>query len=90
MTDIWLKRTPAGVTPVEMDDLPKGWRIGDDLLANIRKPRNIRLHKKAFALAKVVYGHSDYPSIEAVRKALTIGAGYVDDIINPTGKIMGF
>lgn len=86
MSEIWIRRTINGLQPI--DELPTSWKIGDDLLLNVRKPRDLRLHKKAFALAKVFYQHSEYPSIEMARKALTIGAGYVDELINPmTGEV---
>lgn len=88
MADVWLRRTAAGISPIDIDDLPKGWKIGDQLLANIRKPRNGKLHRKAFVLLDIVFPHTEYPTKESLRKALTVGAGFVDEIINPmTGEV---
>lgn len=88
MADIWLRRTATGLALSDPDDMPKGWRIGDQLLANIRKPRNAKLHRKAFVLLDVVYPHTEYPNKDLLRRAMTIGAGYVDEIVNPlTGEV---
>lgn len=84
MADIWLRRTPTGVAVLNQEDMPKGWKIGDNLLATIRKPRNGKLHRKAFVLLDIVWPHTEYPNKEALRKAFTVGAGFVDEIISPT------
>lgn len=61
--------------------------IGVDLRADIVKPRNPGLHRKAFALLSVVWPHTNYPNIEILRATMTIGAGYVDPVIDPmTGR----
>lgn len=88
MTDILLKRTISGMAPLDIDDMPKTWKVGDTLLCTVRKPRNVKLHRKAFALLKMVHPHTEYPNIEILRKAMTIGAGYVDTLVNPmTGEV---
>lgn len=89
MADILIRRTPSGFVAVYPEDMPK-WSIGGELLATIRLPRNIHLHRKAFALLKTLHPHvmDRYPSQESLRKALTIGAGFVDEAINPkTGEV---
>jgi hypothetical protein len=58
-----------------------------DLRADIVEPRNPGLHRKAFALLKIVWPHTNYPTIDRLRAAMTIGAGFVEDVINPrTGE----
>jgi hypothetical protein len=89
MPEILIRRTVGGFKAVYPEDLPR-WPADAVLLATIRLPRNIGLHKKAFALLKVLLPHvSDrYPTQEALRKALTIGTGYVDEAIHPkTGEV---
>jgi hypothetical protein len=81
MAEIMLRRTINGLAP--MQDLPTAWKVGDSLLCTVRKPRNVKFHRKAFALLAIVHRHADYPSIEALRQSMTIGAGYVDMVINP-------
>lgn len=69
----------------ELEKLPRG----EQLRADVVKPRNSGLHRKAFALLKVVLPHTNYPNIERLRAAMTIGAGWVDDVIEPyTGNVM--
>lgn len=88
MSDIWVTRTATGFAPMDTAELPKGWHIGDKLMATIRKPRNGKLHRKAFILLDVVWPHTEYPNKDILRRAMTIGAGFVDEIINPmTGEV---
>lgn len=88
MATLWLRRTAAGFVPAPGAEIPKTWKIGDDLRAEVTKPRNLRKHRKAFILLDVVYPHTEYPSKEALRKAMTIGAGFVEETINPmTGEV---
>ena len=89
MADILIRRTPSGFVAVYPEDMPR-WPVGGELLATIRLPRNIHLHRKAFALLKALHPHvmDRYPSQEGLRKALTIGAGYVDDVLDvKTGEL---
>lgn len=88
MAEIWLRRTATGLAPSDPDDIPRGWKIGDQLLANIRKPRDGKRHRKAFVLIDIVWPHTEYANKDILRKAMTIGAGFVDEIINPiTGEV---
>lgn len=88
MATIFVRRTVAGFVALDDDDLPKAWKIGDVLRAEISKPRNIKFHRKAFALLKMVLPHTNYPSTDALRDALTVGAGFVETVINPmTGEV---
>jgi hypothetical protein len=85
---IWVRRTPAGFVALDHESLPASWKIGETLRAEVVKPRNGKLHRKAFILLDVVFPHTEYVSKEALRKAMTIGAGYVEEIINPiTGEV---
>lgn len=58
-------------------------RPGVDLRADIVQPRNPGLHRKAFALLKMVLPHTNYPNMEILRAAMTVGAGWVDVVVNP-------
>jgi hypothetical protein len=86
MAIIYLRRTVSGLAVAD-GDLLEGWKLGDVLRADIVKPRNGGLHRKAFALVKLIYPHTDYGSLKALRDAMTVGAGYVDIVVNPmTGE----
>ncbi len=88
MAGIWLRRTVSGFAPMDHDDMLPSWKIGDEVLATIRKPRNARLHRKAFVLLDQVWPHTEYPRKELLRSAMTIGAGFVDLVANPlTGEV---
>lgn len=74
--------------PVVWEELPKRWKVGDTVEISVSMPRNIKLHRKAFALLNLLHKHTDYPSIDALRQAMTIGAGYVDMVVDPmTGEV---
>lgn len=62
-----------------------------DLRADIVQPRNGRLHRKAFVLLNEVWPHTNYPTIDRLRAAMTIGAGFVDETIDPfTGRVVWY
>jgi hypothetical protein len=85
---IILKRTLNGFVCLEDEMIPDGWRVGEDLICDVKRSRSVPLHKKAFALLNLVRKHTDYPSLDALRKAMTVGAGFVDPIVNPiTGEV---
>lgn len=83
MATIWLERTVSDVRSQGDDELPETWRIGDVLRAEVSKPRNGGLHRKAFVLLGKVWPHTEYPTKESLRKAMTIGAGFTEEVINP-------
>lgn len=88
MAYIWLRRTVSGFVPIDAEDMLASWKIGDEVLADVRKPRNAKLHRKAFVLLDMVWPHTEYPNKELLRKAMTIGAGFVDLVANPlTGEV---
>lgn len=53
-------------------------------------PRNVKFHRKFFALLKVVFSNQDeFLTQENMRKALLIGLGYCDAFVclNPQGQL---
>ena len=87
MATLFLRRVGNALYPVDQDGaehpMSRTWKDGEIVRCDVRKPRNIGLHRKAFILLQVVYPHTNYPSMEALRHAMTVGAGYVDTVINP-------
>lgn len=64
---------------------------GKQLRADVVVPRNGKLHRKAFILLNKVFPHTNYPTMERLRAAMTIGAGYVDETIDPySGKVLWY
>lgn len=94
----WVKLTLAGAVPRGARVLiPAGpddeagfdaLRPEIELRADVVEPRNPGLHRKAFVLLNKVFPHTNYPSVERLRAAMTIGAGFVHDIVDPyTGEV---
>lgn len=79
---------PAGVHDEEqLQKLP--W--DRDLRADVVAPRNPGLHRKAFVLLNLVWPHTNYPTVERLRAAMTIGAGFVDEAVDCyTGKVIWY
>lgn len=88
MADLWLRRTVFGFVALDADDILPSWKVGDLVFASLKKPRNAKLHRKAFVLVDLVWPHTDYPTKQTLRDAMTIGAGFVDMVANPiTGEV---
>lgn len=59
--------------------------------ADVVSPRNPGLHRKAFALLKIVHPHTNYPTMDRLRAAMTIGAGFVDETVDPySGEVLWY
>lgn len=60
-------------------ELLKTIKRGDIVEVDIKRKRNVKFHKKYFALLNLVYQNQDrYNNIEHLRRDLTIEAGYYD------------
>ena len=59
--------------------------------ADLVVPRNGKLHRKAFVLLAKVWPHTNYATQERLRAAMTIGAGFIDEAIDPyTGQVVWY
>ncbi len=67
-------------------NLAKKVPLNEPIVFEWSKPRNLRFHKKFFALLNMVYENQEqYNNIEHLRKDLTISAGYYDLRFNIEG-----
>lgn len=89
----WLRRVGSTLVPAdevaeeELRKLP----TDRDLRADVVAPRNPRLHRKAFVLLAKVLPHTNYPTTDRLRAAMTIGAGFVDETVDPyTGQVVWY
>lgn len=81
-----LLNTPHGLVPMYDADFDekKKLRIGQVYLAEIRVPRNLDFHKKAFALIHTAWEllpektQNGFRTIDAFRDTITCAAGFVD------------
>lgn len=59
------------------------------VLCEIKKPRNIKFHKLAFALFNMVFQNQErYTNLEALRHDLTVEAGYYTEHTNLKGEVV--
>jgi len=67
-------------------ELAKKVPLNEPIVFEWSKPRNLKFHKKFFALLNMIYENQEqYNNIEHLRKDLTISAGYYDLRFNIEG-----
>lgn len=74
-----VKQLNGSLLPAYESDYEKVKKIkqGDTVKCEVTKPRNIKFHKKFFALMNLVYQNQErYDHIDDLREQLTIAAGY--------------
>jgi hypothetical protein len=63
-------------------------KVGKDVKCKITQPRNIKLHKKFFALIEMLYQNQEtYINKDHLRKDLTVEAGEYDEYIDINGEL---
>lgn len=91
MAEIYLRRTLSGFTPDDESsaDAVKGYRLGEVYKANIVKHRNLKNHRRWWALCSLIYQNSDqFKSAEQVHDYLKILAGHCTQIVSKsTGEV---
>lgn len=91
MADLFLKRTLSGFAPADeaSSDAMKSYKIGDTFRASVVKPRNLRNHRRWWALCNLIYQNSDqYKSVDQVHDHLKILAGHCTQIVSKsTGEV---
>ena len=86
-----LINTPHGLVPMCDEDFEerKKLKVGQQYVAEIKVPRNLELHKKAFALVNAGYAclpektQNGFRSVEGFRQYITVAAGYYTVYFNP-------
>lgn len=67
----------------------KRFKAGEPFMAKVTKPRNLKFHRKAFALFNMVFENQEvYTSLDYLRKDLTIEAGYYEERANIHGEVV--
>jgi len=84
-------RLPPGYTgPIllPMDNDLSGIPDGE-IIADLRKNRNVKNHRRFFAFIKMSFDMQDtFDSMEVWRKYITMKAGFFDEVINAEGKVL--
>ena len=67
------------------------WNNGDILECEVRKPRNIKFHRKFFALLNMVYENQEkYSNFNDFRTEIILRCGFYKSHVNVNGEIMYF
>ena len=86
MKEIYLAKNLNGTLTPASDsdkDMLKNFKVGEVYRFKFSKPRNIKFHRKFFALINLVFENQEhYTSIEHLRHDLTIEAGFYNIRIN--------
>ena len=81
--DFYMVKTLGGFKPADdrTEDHAKNFGLGEVVRIKFYSSRNIRHHRLFFGLLNLVFANQDkYLSLEGLRFAVTIQAGYVDEI----------
>ncbi len=85
--DLFCRVTEQGLLPLTAEEQNKLWKLmGKDVRARICSPRNLRFHRKFFALLTIVFDNmpesiaaeKHIESVEALLELLKIDLGYFD------------
>ena len=61
-------------------------KAGEEFKCSITRPRNLKFHRKFFALINMVYENQEvYDNIDRMRYQLTMAAGYYNSYFNHKG-----
>ena len=66
----------------------KKLKVGEEYQCEIKQPRNLKFHRKFFALINLLFENQEqYSNIERLRKDLIIEAGFYDEWADLHGEI---
>lgn len=85
---IYMKRKAHQFEPLFLSDLEKLCKIkeNDWVEVSIKKKRNIKFHRKFFALLNMIFENQHYfTTLEDLREWLTIEAGHYKSVRTPRG-----
>jgi hypothetical protein len=84
-------KTQTGLKPAYDSDYETYSKIPLNEVFEIeyKKPRNIKFHRKYFALIKLAFeNQTDYRNLNDLRRDISIVAGYYDEVVNKvTGEV---
>ncbi|MGL4338310.1 MAG: DUF1367 family protein [Turicibacter sp.] len=91
MKIVLVKTLSGSIIPAYDDDKEKlkRFKAGEPFMAEVTKPRNLRFHRKAFALFSMVFQNQEvYHNLDDLRYDLTIEAGYFNESVNIHGEVI--
>lgn len=67
----------------------KRFKAGEPFFAEVTMPRNLRFHKKFFALMNMVFENQEvYKNLDDLRYDLTVEAGYFEEYVSFQGEVV--
>lgn len=67
----------------------KNLKVGEEYFFEVKKSRNIKFHRKAFALFNLVFENQErYSNLNDLRHDLTIAAGFFTERTNLQGELI--
>lgn len=88
---IWLVKNNGGLFPANNSDYEqlKKLKIGQEYLAEVKRPRNAKFHRKFFALMNLVYSNQEvFETLDEVRYYITMKCGYYRRVKTPSGEML--
>ena len=86
---ILMRRTLTGLRAVDAlgEEAIESIPLGEVVKAEITRPRNVRHHRKFFALLNVIYPHQQlYATRNSFRAAMTCALGFGETVKLPDGR----
>ena len=88
--DLFLTKTLGGVLKPSFDsdyEKVKKLKVGEEYKCKITQPRNVKFHRKYFALINLVYQNQEkYNNSDDLRHDLTIASGYYRKSVDLQGN----
>lgn len=88
---LWMGKLPSGDLRALQPEQIKRLKIGECYEFEFKLTRDLKLHRKFFAFLTALHGiesiQARYSTIEQLRYALTIEAGYFEQVIGFNGEI---
>lgn len=88
---VWVKKTLQGLIPAsrtEEEELQSAkYKVGEYYLVDIKKPRNVKFHRKFFSLINIAFENEDnFDNIDEFRAYVTMRAGFYKRIVTDKGE----
>lgn len=88
-TELWLQRRMGHLVPANAQSAELLAKLPDDrwVLAEVRNPRNLKHHRKYFALLQAVYPHqSVWPTLRSFQRAMKKALGHGEWVTSSDGR----
>jgi hypothetical protein len=90
-TTLFLQRTVGGLKPTDAfgADALAAMPLGEIVKAEVTRPRNLRHHRKMYALLQAIFPHqTTYPTLKQFEGAVKCAVGFGEMVTLPDGRVM--